>query len=91
MEWVYFSKLERCGTRPGAVRAEVVADCRLRAVTARKARREQLCRADEHRLLNYSRFRQLTPAEDRNWMTLARSLCPLSSIPSLLRFFGTAS
>lgn len=55
MEWVFFSKFEGCGTQPGAVRAEIVAAKRLCALKARKARRAQLCRAEEDRLVHLSR------------------------------------
>ena len=55
MEWVFFSKFDGCGTQPGAVRAEIVAANRLSALKARKARRAQLCRAEEDRLVHLSR------------------------------------
>jgi hypothetical protein len=57
MEWVYNDKFNNVGTALSAVRAEVWAEKHLRALRARKERREQRLGAAEDRLLrNSSRY-----------------------------------
>lgn len=55
MEWVFYDKLHKVGTAPGSVRAEVLAEKRLHVLRDCRARREQDARAQENRLLRYSR------------------------------------
>ena len=63
MEWVYNDKFNNVGTALSAVRAEVWAEKHLRALRARKERREQRLGAAEDRLLRsssrYERYKAL--------------------------------
>lgn len=59
MEWVYYDKFNNVGTAPSAIRAEVRAEKHLRALRARKERREQRLGAAEDNLLRSSRYAAL--------------------------------
>ena len=56
MDWVFYDKLDNCGTEARFVRAEVTAERRLKALRLRHARRGERQAAEDERRVRSSRL-----------------------------------